>query len=64
MIERRTSDGARFLASEKKGLFADPEGAMWRLMRARSAPVWDDGSLAIFPLAPETESKGRSASRP
>ena len=53
LIERRTKDGARFLASEKKGLFAEPDGPMWRKFRARSAPLWDDGSLVIFPLAPE-----------
>jgi hypothetical protein len=50
LIERRTRDGARFIASEKSGLFAEPDGAMWRLFRARSAPLWDDGSLVIFPL--------------
>ncbi len=50
MIERRAAEGARFLASEKKGLFAE-DGAMWVFLRARSAPVWDDGNLVIFPLA-------------
>ena len=55
---------ARFLASEKKGPFADPDGAMWRLMRARAAPVWDDGALVIFPLAADARLKGSSTARP
>jgi hypothetical protein len=64
MIDARARDGARFLASEKKGLFAEPDGAMWRLLRARSAPVWDDGALVIFPLAGGAAAKGSSAARP
>ena len=60
LIEARARAGARFIASEKKGLFAEPDGALWRIFRARSAPLWDDGTLVIFPLAP----KGSSASRP
>lgn len=53
MIERYRAQGARFLATEKKGLFADPDGPLWKEFRARSAPLWDDGSLVIFPLAPD-----------
>lgn len=51
MIDRRAAQGVRFLASEKKGVFGEPDGPLWRLMRARTAPVWDDGNLVIFPLA-------------
>jgi hypothetical protein len=51
LIESRAREGARFVASEKNGLFAEPDGAMWRFFRARSAPLWDDGALVIFPLA-------------
>lgn len=53
MIERYRSEGARFLASEKKGLFAEPDGPLWRKFRAKGAPLWDDDALVIFPLAPE-----------
>jgi hypothetical protein len=63
LIAEHTREGARFLASEKKGLFAE-DGAMWRLMSARSKPVWDDGSLVIFPLAADAAPKGPSAARP
>lgn len=45
-------EGARFVASEKKGLFAEPDGALWKEYRARSAPLWDDGKLVIFPIIP------------
>ena len=64
LIDLRAREGARFLASEKKGPFADPDGAMWRLMRARAAPVWDDGALVIFPLAADARLKGSSTARP
>ncbi|MBI4371801.1 MAG: glycosyltransferase family 39 protein [Elusimicrobia bacterium] len=49
LIAARARQGARFLAVEKTGLFADPGGSLWRALRARSAPAWDDGALAIFP---------------
>lgn len=42
--------GARFVASEKRELFAEPDGAMWKRFRAQGAPLWDDGRLVIFPL--------------
>jgi hypothetical protein len=68
VIERRARDGARFLASEKKGIFAEPDGAMWKYFRARSAPLWDDGSLVIFPIpapaAPAAAPKESLAARP
>ena len=51
VIAARSRGGARFLATEKLGAFAEPDGALWRLMRARAAPVWDDGRLVVFPLA-------------
>ena len=51
LIDARTREGARFLAAEKLGQFAEPNGALWRLMRARGAPVWDDGALVVFKLA-------------
>ncbi len=50
VVDDHLAKGARFLASEKRGLFAEPDGAMWKRLRARSAPVWDDGKLVIFPL--------------
>lgn len=50
-IDKHAAKGARFIASEKRGLFAEPDGAMWKRLRARGAPVWDDGKLVIFPLA-------------
>lgn len=52
LIARRAKEGARFLAVEKKNALAEPDGALWKALRARAAPVWDDGRLAIFPLAP------------
>jgi hypothetical protein len=64
LIERRTREGARFIASEKAGLFAEPDGVLWKRFRARSAPLWDDGSLVIFPLAADAALKGSSAARP
>lgn len=50
IIDQAAAKGARFIASEKRGLFAEPDGALWRLLSAQSAPVWDDGALVIFPL--------------
>ncbi|MFI5360611.1 MAG: ArnT family glycosyltransferase [Elusimicrobiota bacterium] len=64
LIDERTREGARFLASEKAGLFAEPDGTLWRLMRSRGAPVWDDGKLVIFPLAADAAARGSSAARP
>ncbi|HXT00412.1 MAG TPA: glycosyltransferase family 39 protein [Elusimicrobiota bacterium] len=58
MIEGYRRQGARFIASEKKGAFAEPDGLMWRKFRAQGAPLWDDGSLVIFPLAPKKEGSG------
>jgi hypothetical protein len=56
-IESHRRQGARFLASEKKGLFAEPDGALWKEFRARSAPSWDDGALVIFPLTEPSASR-------
>ena len=50
MIREKTLQGARFLAVEKKGAWTESDGALWRALRARARPVWDDGRLAIFPL--------------
>lgn len=50
IVEEHIAKGARFIASEKRGLFAEPGGAMWKRFRAQGAPVWDDGKLVIFPL--------------
>lgn len=49
IIEEHVAKGARFVASEKRGLFAEPDGELWKRYRARGAPVWDDGRLVIFP---------------
>ncbi|MCM2303271.1 MAG: glycosyltransferase family 39 protein [Elusimicrobia bacterium] len=49
-VDEHIGKGARFIASEKRGLFAEPDGAMWKRFRAAGAPVWDDGKLVIFPL--------------
>lgn len=50
-IDEHAALGARFIASEKRGHFAEPDGALWKRFRAQGAPVWDDGELVIFPLA-------------
>ena len=50
-VDKHMAEGARFIASEKRGLFAEPDGAMWKRFRALGAPAWDDGKLVIFPLA-------------
>lgn len=50
IVDEHHAKGARFIASEKRGLFAEPDGAMWKRLRAQGAPVWDDGRLVIFPL--------------
>jgi (2Fe-2S) ferredoxin len=51
IIDMHAAKGARFIASEKRGVFAEPDGAVWKRLRARSAPIWDDGKLVIFPLS-------------
>lgn len=50
LIAEHAAKGARFFATEKRGPFAEPDGALWKKFRARGKPVWDDGTLAIFPL--------------
>ena len=50
LLDEAAADGARFMASEKLGLFAEPDGAMWKRFRAKGKPVWDDGKLVIFRL--------------
>lgn len=52
LVEERRRDGARFLASEKSGLFAEPDGALWKELRAQGAPLWDDGRMVVFALRP------------
>ena len=49
-IDGYATRGARFIASEKRGLFSEPDGAMWRRFRAHGTPAWDDGKLVIFRL--------------
>ncbi|MEK7234104.1 MAG: glycosyltransferase family 39 protein [Elusimicrobiota bacterium] len=51
IVDEHVVEGARFIASEKRGLFAEPDGAMWKRLRAHGKPVWDDGKLVIFPLS-------------
>ncbi|MDD5304626.1 MAG: hypothetical protein PHS14_16140, partial [Elusimicrobia bacterium] len=51
VVDEDIAQGARFIASEKRGMFAEPDGVMWKRFRAQGAPVWDDGKLVIFPLA-------------
>jgi (2Fe-2S) ferredoxin len=51
IVDDHIAKGARFIASEKRGMFAEPDGSMWKRFRARGAPVWDDGRLVIFPLS-------------
>ncbi len=53
IIEAHRAEGARFIASEKRGLFGAPDGALWKMLSARNKPVWDDGKLVIFSLARE-----------
>lgn len=50
ILAEQIAKGVRFIASEKRGLFAEPDGRLWKRLRARGAPVWDDGKLVIFPL--------------
>ena len=50
IIAEHVGKGARFIASEKRGLFAEPDGALWKRFRAEGKPVWDDGALVIFAL--------------
>jgi (2Fe-2S) ferredoxin len=50
ILDAHIEKGARFIASEKRGLFAEPGGALWTRLRTRGAPVWDDGRLVIFSL--------------
>lgn len=48
-IEEFRLKGARFLASEKRGLFAE-DGAQWKKLSKAGPPLWDDGALVIFRL--------------
>lgn len=48
-LEEKARAGARFVACEKRGAFAE-DGALYRRLRARGRPAWDDGRLVIFPL--------------
>ena len=50
VVDENIALGARFIASEKRGLFTEPDGAMWKRFRAQGKPLWDDGKLVIFPL--------------
>lgn len=50
IIDEHIVKGARFIASEKRGLFAEPEGALWKRFSSLGKPVWDDGKLVIFAL--------------
>ena len=50
LIDRYKERGAKFMASEKRGLFAEPDGALWRRFRKAGPPAWDDGRLVIFRL--------------
>lgn len=50
VIEEKRRAGARFVACEKTGAFAE-DGALYRRLRAKGRPAWDDGRLVIFPLA-------------
>jgi 4-amino-4-deoxy-L-arabinose transferase-like glycosyltransferase len=62
-IDGKIARGAGFLAVPEVGLFAKPDGELWKKVGARGAPVWDDGKLAVFRLPPGGF-KGPSASRP
>ncbi|MBI3288873.1 MAG: glycosyltransferase family 39 protein [Elusimicrobia bacterium] len=53
--------GARFIASEKRGLFAAPDGTLWRRLSAAGPPAWDDGTLVIFPLPRDGAGNGKMA---
>ncbi len=57
-IDAAQAKGARFIASEKRGLFSEPDGLMWKRFHAHGAPVWDDGKLVIFPFARTKGSSG------
>ncbi len=50
VIEARRRDGARFVACEKRGAFSE-DGALYRKLRAKGRPAWDDGRLVVFPLS-------------
>lgn len=55
-IEEFRAKGAVFIASEKKGLFAE-DGALWKRFRKAGPPAWDDGSLVIFRLSQNDKMK-------
>lgn len=50
LVDDAAGKGAKFVASEKRGLFAEPDGAMWKRFSKKGKPVWDDGALVIFRL--------------
>ncbi|MEK7389640.1 MAG: glycosyltransferase family 39 protein [Elusimicrobiota bacterium] len=64
ILDEAAARGARFIASEKRGLFAAPDGSLWRRFRAQGPPLWDDGALVIFPLGGPSALNGRIGPRP
>ncbi len=48
-IEEKRATGARFVACEKRGACAEG-GSLYKRLRAKGRPVWDDGKLVIFAL--------------
>jgi hypothetical protein len=48
IVEKRAA-GARFVACEKRGACAEG-GSLYKRLRMKGRPAWDDGSLVVFAL--------------
>lgn len=49
VIAEKRRAGARFVACEKRGAFAQ-DGVLYQALRAKGRPAWDDGKLVVFAL--------------
>ncbi len=50
LVEKHASKGAKFFACIKRNACEEPNGWLWAKMKENSEPVWDDGTVAVFPL--------------
>lgn len=51
-LDDKTRLGARFVACEKRAACAEPDGFLWKRLRAHGPPLWDRGGLVVFRLPP------------
>lgn len=49
-LDDKVRRGARFFVCEKRAACAEPDGPMWKRLRAQGPPLWDRGGLVVFHL--------------